>query len=71
MSACATQRSDSGPYDKTSPPITVGPHWMIMGPFDPKAPGLPTTPRDSGPHIMWAGSPYAHVHVMGRPEGNQ
>jgi hypothetical protein len=26
MLAGATQRSDSDPYDKTSPPITVGPH---------------------------------------------
>lgn len=71
MFAGATQRSDSDPYDRTSPPITVGPHWMIMWPFDAKATGLPTTHRDSGAYIMWAGSPYAHVHVMGRPEGNQ
>jgi hypothetical protein len=71
MLAGATQRSDSDPYDKTSPPIDVGPHWMIMWPFDPKATGLPTTHRDTGAYIMWAGSPYAHVHVMGRPEGNQ
>jgi hypothetical protein len=71
MLAGATQRSDSDPYDQTSPPITVGPHWMIMWPFDAKTTGLPTTHRDSGAYIMWAGSPYAHVHVMGRPEGNQ
>jgi hypothetical protein len=70
MLAGATQRSDSDPYDKISPPITVGPHWMIMWPFDPKSTGLPTTHRDTGAYIMWAGSPYAHVHVMGRPEGN-
>lgn len=67
MLAGATQRSDSDPYDKTSPPITVGPHWMIMWPFDPKTTGLPNTHRDSGAYIMWAGSPYAHLHVMGRP----
>ena len=30
MLAGATQRSDSDPNDKTSPAITVGPHWMIM-----------------------------------------
>jgi hypothetical protein len=71
MLAGATQRSDSNPYDKTSSPITVGPHWMIMWPFDAQATGLPTTHRDTGAYIMWAGSPYAHVHVMGRPEGNQ
>jgi hypothetical protein len=67
MLAGATQRSDSDPYDTTSPPITVGPHWMIMWPFDPKTTGLPTAHKPTGAYIMWAGSPYAHVHVMGRP----
>jgi hypothetical protein len=67
MLAGATQRSDSDPNDTTSPPIHVGPHWMIMWPFDPKTTGLPTTHRDNGAYIMWAGSPYAHLHVMGRP----
>ena len=67
MLAGATQRSDSDPYDTTSPPISVPPHWMIMWPFDPKATGLPTNHRDTGAYIMWAGSPYAHVHIMGHP----
>jgi hypothetical protein len=67
MLAGATQRSDSDPYDTTGPPITVGPHWMIMWPFDPKTTGLPTTHRPTGAYIMWAGSPYAHVHIMGHP----
>jgi hypothetical protein len=67
MLAGATQRSDSDPNDNTSPAIHVGPHWMIMWPFDPKMTGLPTTHRDQGAYIMWAGSPYAHLHVMGRP----
>jgi hypothetical protein len=65
--AGATQRSDSDPNDKTSPAIHVGPHWMIMWPFDPKTTGLPTTHRDQGAYIMWAGSPYAHLPVMDRP----
>jgi hypothetical protein len=69
MLAGATQRSDADPYDKTSPLIQIGPHWMIMRPFDPKATGLPTTHRSTGAYIMWAGTPYAHVHVMGAPEG--
>lgn len=63
----AAQRSDSDPYDTTSPPITVGPHWMIMWPFDPKTTGLPTKHKPTGAYIMWAGSPYAHLHVMGHP----
>jgi hypothetical protein len=67
MLAGATQRSDSDPYDTTSPPISVGPHWMIMWPFDPKTTGLPTSHKPTGAYIMWAGSPYAHLHVMGRP----
>jgi hypothetical protein len=67
MLAGATQRSDSDPYDMTSPPIAIGPHWMIMWPFDPKTTGLPTTHKPAGAYIMWAGSPYAHVHIMGRP----
>jgi hypothetical protein len=67
MLAGATQRSDSDPNDTTSPAIHVGPHWMIMWPFDPKTTGLPTTHRDHSAYIMWAGSPYAHLHVMGRP----
>jgi hypothetical protein len=67
MLAGATQRSDSDPYDTTSPAIVIGPHWMIMWPFDPKTTGLPTTHRPKGAYIMWAGTPYAHVHIMGRP----
>jgi hypothetical protein len=67
MLAGATQRSDSDPNDMTSMPIEVGPHWMIMWPFDPKTTGLPTTHKATGAYIMWAGSPYAHLHVMGRP----
>jgi hypothetical protein len=67
MLAGATQRSDSDPYDQTSEAITVGPHWMIMWPFDPKATGLPNTHKATGAYVMWAGSPYAHLHVMGHP----
>jgi hypothetical protein len=67
MLAGATQRSDSDPNDTTSMPIDVGPHWMIMWPCDPKTTGLPTTHKPTGAYIMWAGSPYAHVHIVGRP----
>jgi len=67
MLAGATQRSDSDPYDQTSPAMTIGPHWMIMWPFDPKATGLPAAYKPTGAFVMWAGTPYAHVHVMGRP----
>ena len=66
MIAGVTQRSDSEPCDQDQPPMAIGPHWMIMWPFDPKATGLPTTHKPTGAFIMWAGSPYAHLHVMGR-----
>lgn len=67
MLAGAEQRSDSDPNDKKSAPIKIGPHWMILWPFDPKATGLPTHHKATGAYIMWAGNPYAHVHIMGRP----
>ncbi len=63
----ATQHSDSDRHDITSKPIEVGPHWMIMWPFDPKTTGPPTTHKTTGAYIMWAGSPYAHMHIVGRP----
>jgi hypothetical protein len=67
MLAGATQRSDSDPFDQTSPPIPIGPHWMILWPFEPATSGLPTTHRPTGAYIMWAGTPWAHVHIMGAP----
>jgi hypothetical protein len=67
MLAGATQRSDSDPFDKTSPPIPIGPHWMILWPFDPKTTGLPSVHKPSGAYIMWARTPWAHIHIMGPP----
>jgi hypothetical protein len=67
MLAGATQRSDSDPFDKTDPPIKIGPHWMILWPFDPKTTGLPTTHKPTGTYIMYAGTPWAHLHIMGTP----
>ena len=63
----ATQRSISDRDDKTSTPLAIGPHWMIMMPFDRKTTGLPVTYSDTGAYIMWAGTPSAHLHIMGRP----
>src|ERR1700730_5822889 len=68
----ATQRSNTNPADKTSPAIPIGPHWMITWPFDAAANGLPTTVRDKGAWVMFAGTPYAYLHVCGSPwEGNE
>src|SRR5258708_1867405 len=67
MLAGATLRSAYDPSGETSPPVAVDPHWMIMMPFDPKTTGLPVTYSDTGAYVMWAGTPSAHLHIMGRP----
>lgn len=68
----ATQRSFTDPFDTTSPPIPIGPHWMILWPFDAKAAGLSTVMRDAGTMVMFAGTPYAHLHICGSPwEGSE
>jgi hypothetical protein len=68
----ATQRSYTDPFDTTSPAIPIGPHWMILWPFDAKAAGLSTVMRDAGTMVMFAGTPYAHLHICGSPwEGNE
>lgn len=68
----ATQRSNTDPLDRTSPAIPIGPHWMITWPFDAVGNGLPRTVRDKGAWVMFAGTPYAYLHVCGDPwEGNE
>ena len=63
----ATQHSNTDPFDKTSPAIPIGPHWMILWPFDAASCGLPTTVRDDGAWIMFDGTPYAYLHICGTP----
>ena len=68
----AVQHSYTDPHDRTSPLIPIGPHWMILWPFDAEASGLSTVMRDAGTLIMYAGTPYAHLHICGDPwEGNE
>jgi hypothetical protein len=68
----ATQHSYTDPFDRTSPAIPIGPHWMILWPFDATAAGLPTVMRDAGTLVMFAGTPYAHLHICGSPwDGNE
>ena len=68
----AVQHSYTDPFDQTSPPIPIGPHWMLIWPFDAKAVGMGTVMRDAGAMIMFAGTPYAHLHVCGSPwDGNE
>lgn len=68
----AVQHSYTDPFDRTSPPIPIGPHWMLLWPFDAKEAGLPTVMRDAGTLVMFAGTPYAHLHICGSPwDGNE
>jgi hypothetical protein len=68
----ATQRSFTDPFDTNSPPIPIGPHWMILWPFDAKAAGPSTVMRDEGTMVMFAGTPFADLHIYGSPwEGNE
>ena len=68
----ATQRSNTNPFDTTSPAIPIGPHWMILWPFEAALYGLPTTLRDKGAWMMFADTPYAYLHICGSPwEGNE
>jgi hypothetical protein len=68
----ALQRSYTNPFDRTSPAIPIGPHWMIIWPFDAALAGLPTVMRDAGTLVMFAGTPYAHLHICGSPwDGNE
>jgi hypothetical protein len=67
----ALQHSNTDPFDTTSPPIPIGPHWMILWPFNAEIYGLPTTVRDAGAWIMFANTPYAYLHICGNPwDGN-
>jgi hypothetical protein len=49
----ATQHSNTDPFDKTSPAVPIGPHWMILWPFD------------AG--VMFDTTPYAYLHICGTP----
>jgi hypothetical protein len=45
---------------------------MILWPFEAAASGVPTVMRDAGAMIMFAGTPYAHLHICGSPlDGNE
>jgi hypothetical protein len=66
MLAGGTDWSASDPFATKGTPIKEPPHWMILYPVD-KTSGLATTPRDTGTWIMYAGTPYAHLMINGKP----
>ena len=68
----ATQHSNTDPFDRTSPAIPIGPHWMIIWPYNATRDGLPNTVRDAGAWVMFDGTPYAYLHICGTPwDGNE
>jgi hypothetical protein len=67
MLAGGTDWSATDPFATSGTPIKEPPHWMIMWPFDPKSSALPTSPKQTGTWIMWAGTPWAHLMINQRP----
>jgi hypothetical protein len=67
MLAGATDWSATDPHATSGVPIKEPPHWMIMWVFDPATTGLPATLKQSGTWIMYAGTPWAHLMINGRP----
>lgn len=63
MLAGATERDAAGTTR------TLGPQWMIIWPFDPKTTGISAIAKDTGAYIRWAGTPYAHLNILGQPVG--
>jgi hypothetical protein len=66
MLAGGTDWSATDPYATSGTPISEPPHWMIMWPYEASS-GLPTTFKDTGTWIMWAGTPYAHLMINQKP----
>ena len=67
----ALQHSYTDPFDRTSPAIPSV-RTDVIWPFDAAAAGMSTVMRDAGTMVMFAGTPYAHLHICGSPwEGNE
>ena len=64
----ATQHSYTDPFDTTSPAIPIGPHWMILWPFDSNGAGLGSVMRDGHVRRNSVGSS-AHLRLTVGREG--
>lgn len=51
--------------------VVEGPHVMVIVPDAAALDGLPTTPVDDAPYVMWAGTPYAHIMMPVGPRPAQ
>jgi hypothetical protein len=62
-----TDASNTDPFkmapDSGHPWVDTGPHVMVVVPNVQHLRGLSTDPKNGGPYVMWAGTPYAHVMV--------
>ncbi|HEY0613841.1 MAG TPA: hypothetical protein VGC96_04330 [Candidatus Elarobacter sp.] len=61
-----TDWSATDPFATSGTPIKEPPHWMILYPVTASS-GLATAPRNSGTWIMYAGTPWAHLMINGKP----
>ena len=59
----AVQHSYTDPFDRTSPLIPIGPHWMLIWPFTAEHTGLSTVMRDAGTMIMFAAADQLLGHL--------
>lgn len=67
MLSGGTDWSATDPNATSGTPIKEPPHWMILWPFDGKTTGLSSDPKQSGTWIMYAGTPWSHLMINGRP----
>ena len=68
MFAGGTDYSMTDPWPKPGKQVyKTPPHWMILWPFDPKASGLPSAFQSAGTFVMFKGTPYAHLMIIGKP----
>ena len=66
MLAGAEDWSASDPWATKGTLIHETGHYMIMWPYA-KSSGLDTKFKNTGTWLMWAGTPYAHLMVQGKP----
>ena len=66
--------SNSDPYHgnhmSASDYVETGPHIMIIVPKE-LLNGMTSNPRDGGPYVMWADTPYAHIMLPVSLDGKQ
>ncbi len=67
MLAGGTDWSATDPWSTSGTAQKWPPGWLIAWPFNSTTTGLPDKPNSTGPWIMWAGTPYAHLMLHEKP----